>query len=103
MNELLDRNQTMDKAMFMRRDSGGNLIIASRHPKWSLTWSWILSWSIHKGGKFFFTSRTYKYRPGLYGQIRIGRLRFERQPTMRDGQRSARHRRDAQLRQDEGD
>jgi hypothetical protein len=74
----------MEKVMFMKRDSGGNLIIASRHPKWSLTWSWVLSWSVHKGGKFFFTSRTYKYRPGLHGQIRLGRLHFERQPTMRD-------------------
>lgn len=90
LNELLDRNPTMEKVMFMRRDSGGNLIIASHHPKWSLTWSWVLSWSVHKGGKFFFTSRTYKYRPGLYGQIRLGRLHFERQPTMRDGERYAR-------------
>ena len=76
--------------MFMRRDSGGNLIIAPHHPKWSLTWSWVLSWSVHKGGKFFFTTRTRTYLPGLYGQIRIGRLHFERQPTMRDGERYAR-------------
>lgn len=66
----------------MHRDSGGNLIIASHHPKWSLTWSWILSWSVHGGGSFFWAYRTYRYKPGLYGAVCIGRLRFERQPTM---------------------
>jgi lipoate-protein ligase A len=74
--------------MFMRRDSGGSLILASYHPKWSLTWSWILSVSKHSGGKFLFAYRTYKWKPrgGLYGTIAIGRLRFTRQPTMpRDG------------------
>ena len=71
--------------MFMKRVSGRNLLIASYHPNWSITWSWVLIWNAHKSIKFFFAIRTYKYRPGLYGQIRLGRLYFERQPTMRDG------------------
>lgn len=66
----------------MHRDSAGGLILASHHPKWSLTWSWILRWSRHPAGKFFFAHRTYRYRPGLYGFVAIGRLVFERQPTM---------------------
>jgi hypothetical protein len=67
---------------FMHRDSGGNLILAAHHPKWSLTWSWILLWSRCKGGRFFLAYRTNRYTPGLYGFVAIGRLRFVRQPTM---------------------
>ena len=70
---------------FFERDSGGGLIIASRHPKWSLTWAWILSWRERRGARFIYWHRTYRYRRGLYGFAAIGRVRFERQPTMRIG------------------
>jgi len=63
------------------RDSGGNLILASHHPKWSLTWSWALCWNRRGGGRFFYGYRTYRYRRGLYGRVCIGRLSLERQPT----------------------
>lgn len=65
------------------RDSGGSLILASRHPTWSLTWSWLILWGPPRPGRFFFCWRTYRYVRGLYGVICLGRLRFERQPTMR--------------------
>jgi hypothetical protein len=68
--------------MFFKRDSGSGLIIAAHHPKWSLTWSWILSWNDRGGSRFFWAFRTYKYKRGLYGSIGLGRLYFTRQPTM---------------------
>ena len=68
--------------MFLKRDSSGNLIIASRHPRWSLTWSWVLTWMKQPSEKLFWAVRTNPRSTGLYGQVRIGRLHFERQATM---------------------
>lgn len=68
--------------MFCKRDSGGNLIVAWHHPRWSLTWSWGLRWNKRSGGQFIYGFRTYRDR-GWYGRIGVGRLTFERQPTMR--------------------
>lgn len=71
---------------FFHKGSGGDVIIASHHPKWSLTWSWILTWSRHLPpyNRFrWYAHRTYRYRKGVYGFIEFWRFRFERQPTMR--------------------
>ena len=62
------------------RDTSGGLILASRHPKWSLTWAWVLRFS--KGGKSVYLFRTYKYKSGIYGRISVFGLSLERQPTM---------------------
>ena len=70
--------------MLFKRDSAGDLIIASRHPKWSITWAWVLRWRAVHAGRFFYWLRTYRYRKGVYGRISLWRLSFERQPTMRD-------------------
>lgn len=74
---------------FLKRDTGGNLIIAAHHPKWSLTWAWVVSWSAKSEGRFFYAYRANRYAPGLYGVVKIGRLRIERQPTMLDSSRAA--------------
>jgi hypothetical protein len=68
--------------MIFRRDSVGGLILAAHHPKWSLTWSWVLSLNKRGGSRFFWAYKTHKYRRGLYGEIGLGRLYFARQPTM---------------------
>lgn len=79
--------------MFLKRDSGGDLIIAARHPRWSLTWAWILTWRRKRPGSgerrwLFAAIRTNRFerdkpRRGLYGTLFLGPLRFERQPTMK--------------------
>lgn len=68
---------------FFRRCSDGSLVIAAHHPAWSLTWSWVLAWRGGMVGKFFACWRTNEYARGWYGHIKLGRLTFSKQPTMR--------------------
>lgn len=73
----------LDKLKGMRlfyRDSEGGLIIASYHPAWSLTWSFVLRLA---GDYRFFWHRNYTYKRGLYGIAQAGPFYFVRQPTMR--------------------
>lgn len=64
----------------------GCLVIAACHPKWSVTWAWALHWEERNPYRqWYWFVRTNKKRAGLYGIAQIGRLRFERQPTVRRG------------------